>query len=144
MGSVVAVANQKGGVAKTTTVISLAGALAKQGYRVLLCDMDPQANLTLGFGIEPEELARGMFHVLTGECAITDAIVADVFDGVARAMLAKYASKVGETTSRSMVILPQPPPPTIRTRGRPRSLRRRQRCRTGRAAGASAQTPART
>ncbi|MHC4391662.1 MAG: ParA family protein [Planctomycetota bacterium] len=76
------VSNQKGGVAKTTTVISLAGALAGLGYRVLLCDMDPQANLTMGFGIEPEEVSRGMFHVLTGESPIQGAIQPNVFPGV--------------------------------------------------------------
>jgi chromosome partitioning protein len=60
-----AIANQKGGVAKTTTVASLGAALAEQGARVLLVDLDPQACLTFSLGIDPEDLEVSVHHVLT-------------------------------------------------------------------------------
>lgn len=60
------ISNQKGGVAKTTTAISLAAALAERSRRVLAIDMDPQANLTMGLGKDPDALPVTMFHVLTG------------------------------------------------------------------------------
>jgi chromosome partitioning protein len=62
---VIAVANQKGGVAKTTTVASIGAALAEQGQRVLLVDLDPQACLTFSLGIDPEDLDLSVHHVLT-------------------------------------------------------------------------------
>ncbi len=62
---VLAVANQKGGVAKTTTVASLGAALAELGQRVLLVDLDPQACLTFSLGIDPEDLDLSVHHVLT-------------------------------------------------------------------------------
>jgi chromosome partitioning protein len=65
MTSTLAVANQKGGVAKTTTVASLGAALAEQGSRVLLVDLDPQACLTFSLGIDPEDLELSVHHVLT-------------------------------------------------------------------------------
>jgi chromosome partitioning protein len=65
MTSTLAVANQKGGVAKTTTVASIGAALAEQGNRVLLVDLDPQACLTFSLGIDPEDLELSVHHVLT-------------------------------------------------------------------------------
>jgi len=72
---VVAVANQKGGVAKTTSVHSLGTALAERGLRTLLVDLDPQACLTWSTGTDPDALERSLHDVLLGRCDAADAIV---------------------------------------------------------------------
>lgn len=69
VGRVVAVANQKGGVAKTTTVQSLGAALAELGEAVLLCDLDPQACLTFSLGLDPDSLDRSLHDVFLGRCS---------------------------------------------------------------------------
>ena len=61
---VIAFANQKGGVAKTTTTLNLAAAFAEQGHRVLCVDMDPQGNLTMSQGVDPDKVEKSMFDVL--------------------------------------------------------------------------------
>ncbi|MBI4250243.1 ParA family protein [Candidatus Uhrbacteria bacterium] len=66
MGKIIAVVNQKGGVGKTTTVMNLAAYLAREGRRVLVVDLDPQANATSGLGLSPQELECGTYEVLIG------------------------------------------------------------------------------
>jgi chromosome partitioning protein len=73
---VIAVANQKGGVAKTTTVASVGAALAELGQRVLLVDLDPQACLTFSLGYDPESIEVSIHHVLLGRAGAADIVIA--------------------------------------------------------------------
>src|ERR671924_1029408 len=72
--TVIAFANQKGGVAKTTTTLNLAAAFREQGLRVLAVDLDPQGNLTMSQGLNPDEIERSMFDVLVHKIPIQDVI----------------------------------------------------------------------
>lgn len=72
MGRIIALANQKGGVGKTTSAINIGAALAAAGRRVLLVDVDPQASLTDAVGIDASALPRSIYDVLTGQVPITD------------------------------------------------------------------------
>jgi chromosome partitioning protein len=71
---VVVLANQKGGVAKTTTTLNLGVAFAEQGFKVLLVDLDPQGNLTMSQGLNPDSIERSMFDVLVHRMAIEQVI----------------------------------------------------------------------
>src|SRR3954470_13144664 len=67
-------ANQKGGVAKTTTTLNLGVAFAEHGLRVLLCDLDPQGNLTMSQGLNPDTIERSMFDVLVHRLPVEQVI----------------------------------------------------------------------
>src|SRR5690349_12687537 len=75
MTTTLAIANQKGGVAKTTTVASLGTALVDSGYRVLLVDLDPQSCLTFSLGIDPEELDTSIHQVLLRQAEAGDVVI---------------------------------------------------------------------
>ena len=72
---VIAFANQKGGVAKTTTTLNLAVALSESGYRVLCIDLDPQGNLTMSQGIDPDKVEHSLYDVLVNDMPISEIIV---------------------------------------------------------------------
>ena len=82
MGKIIALANQKGGVGKTTTTINLAASLAALEKKVLVVDIDPQGNTTSGYGIEKNDLDNTIYELMLGDCSIEDCIIKDVIENI--------------------------------------------------------------
>jgi chromosome partitioning protein len=75
VATVFAIANQKGGVGKSTTAVNLSACIAEQGYSVLVIDIDPQGNATSGLGVEKDKMQNSIYQVMLGECSISDCIL---------------------------------------------------------------------
>ncbi len=82
MGEIMAIANQKGGVGKTTTTINLAAALAEKGKKVLVIDMDPQGNTSSGLGIDKDELETTIYQLMIGDNTFDECVQKDVFENL--------------------------------------------------------------
>lgn len=82
MSRIIAVANQKGGVGKTTTAINLSSCLAEKGKKVLVIDMDPQGNTTSGLGVDKNALENTIYEMIIGECQLEECLLENVFDNL--------------------------------------------------------------
>ena len=82
MGRIIAIANQKGGVGKTTTAINLSACLAEKGQKVLAVDIDPQGNMTSGLGLEKEAVDKTIYDLMIGEATIEDVIYKEVIENL--------------------------------------------------------------
>jgi chromosome partitioning protein len=82
MGNVLAIANQKGGVGKTTTTINLSASLADCGKKVLVIDLDPQGNTTSGLGIDKNEQEHTVYELLLGECSVRQCMLETEFENL--------------------------------------------------------------
>jgi chromosome partitioning protein len=97
MPDIIAFANQKGGVAKTTTTLNLAVAFAESGYRVLCIDLDPQGNLTMSQGIDPDKVEHSLYDVLVNDMPISEIIVKREID-IAVASIDLAAAEIAMST----------------------------------------------
>jgi chromosome partitioning protein len=117
MGTVYAIANQKGGVGKTTTAVNLAACVAEAGYESLLIDIDPQANATIGLGL-PKTLAPTVYDVLVGEHTLNAVVVETAIDHL-------WLAPAGPDLAGATVELPRIPGSETRLRDALRGVRER-------------------
>ena len=82
MGRIIAIANQKGGVGKTTTAINLSSCLAETGKKVLAIDLDPQGNMTSGLGVDKSELENTVYELMLDECSIKESMTETVMENL--------------------------------------------------------------
>src|SRR5699024_5947613 len=82
MGRIIAIANQKGGVGKTTTAINLSACLAEKGKKVLAIDMDPQGNMTSGLGVDKDSVEKTVYDLIIGEAQIEEIICKEVLENL--------------------------------------------------------------
>lgn len=100
---VIAVANQKGGTGKSTIAVNVAVALGERGKRVLLVDVDPQADATTMLGVDPAECKRTLYDVFLGDCELPDAVVAAVAPGVDLAVGTERMASVEMTLASALM-----------------------------------------
>ena len=82
MGRVIAIANQKGGVGKTTTAINLSSCLASYGKKVLALDMDPQGNMTSGLGVNKDEVEKTVYDLIIGNASVEECIHSEALENL--------------------------------------------------------------
>ena len=82
MGRIIAIANQKGGIGKTTTAINLSACLAEKGQKVLAIDMDPQGNMTSGLGLDKDSIEKNIYDLMIGESDVKEVLQKDALDNL--------------------------------------------------------------
>ena len=82
MGKIISIANQKGGVGKTTTAINLSACLAEKGQKVLAIDMDPQGNMTSGLGIDKDEVEKNIYDLMIGQAGVDEVLQKEAIENL--------------------------------------------------------------